>query len=32
MRVTSEGMLCALGNPLLKDFQLIEKVKHPYSC
>lgn len=32
MRVTSEGMLCALGNPLLKDFQLIEKVKHPHSC
>lgn len=32
MRVTSQGMLCASGNPLLKDFQLIEKVKHPYSC
>lgn len=32
MRVTSQGMLCASGNPLLKDFQLIEKVKHTYSC
>lgn len=31
-RVTSQGTLCASGNPLLKDMHISEKVKHPYLC